>query len=98
MQERNHYGLGQVNDALRLFVDTNTKLLDGSPNPYYGSPYVQDWQADDFSRPEINNNLRAMLAYELNLTKNQGWTRYHGNHRFSALGSRQTDTLYNLRY
>ncbi|MEO7413627.1 MAG: TonB-dependent receptor [Opitutaceae bacterium] len=98
MRERNHYGLGQVNDALRLFVDTNLKLLDGSPNPYYGSPYVQDWQADDFSRPQTNNNMRAMLAYELNLAKNQNWTRHLGKHRFVGLGSRQLDTLYNLRY
>jgi hypothetical protein len=98
MEENTHYGLGQVNDALRLFVDTNTKLLDGSPNPYYGTPYVQDWQADDFSRPEINNNLRAMLAYELDLGKNQGWLRYLGKHRFSGLGSRQTTHLMNLRY
>ncbi len=98
MQERNHYGLGQVNDNLRLFVDTNSKLLDGSPNPYFGSPYVQDWQADDFSRPEINNNLRAVVAYELNFKKNEGWTRFLGRHRFSGLGSRQTDKLDNLRY
>lgn len=98
LEERNHYGLGQVNDALRLFVDTNTKLLDGTPNPYYGSPYVQDWQADDFNRPEINNNLRVMLAYELNFGRNAGWTKILGNHRFSALGSRQTDEVLNLRY
>lgn len=98
LKERDHYGLGQVNDALRLFVDTNTKLLDGSPNPYYGTPYVQDWQADDFSRPENNNNFRAMLAYDLNLSKNKGFTHYLGRHRFSGLGSRQDTMTNNLRY
>jgi hypothetical protein len=98
MTERDHYGLGQVNDSLRLFVDTNTKLLDGTPNPYYGTPYVQDWQADDFSRPETNDNLRAMAVYELDLNKQSGWSRFLGRHRFSALGTRQIDKLDNLRY
>jgi hypothetical protein len=97
LDEHNHYGLGQVNDALRVFVDTNTKLLDGTPNPYYGAPYVQDWQADDFARPENNNNLRAMLAYQLDLARNNNWTRFLGRHRFGALGSRQQTWTNNLR-
>jgi outer membrane receptor protein involved in Fe transport len=98
LDEHNHYGLGQVNDALRLFVDTNTKLLDGSPNPYYGAPYVQDWQVDDFHRPENNNNLRAMLAYQLDFSKKEGWTRFLGRHRLLGLGSRQNTWTNNLRY
>ena len=98
MEENTHYGLGQVNDALRLFVDTNLKLLDGTPNPYYGSPYVQDWQVDDFYRPETNNNVRAVLAYELDLTKREGWTKWLGKHRLSALASRQDTRIFNLRY
>ncbi|HVS54083.1 MAG TPA: TonB-dependent receptor plug domain-containing protein [Opitutaceae bacterium] len=98
LKEHDHYGLGQVNDSLRLFVDTNTKLLDGTPNPYYGAPYVQDWQADDFSRPEKRNNFRAMVAYELDLRKNNNWTRYLGRQRFLGLGSRDDDWINNLRY
>jgi hypothetical protein len=98
LTEHDHYGLGQVNDALRLFVDTNTKLLDGSPNPYYGVPYVQDWQADDFSRPENRNNLRAMFSYELAFQKNTNWTRLLGHHRILGLASRDDDWVNNLRY
>lgn len=98
LKEYTHYGQGQANDAVRLFVDPNTKLLNGDPNPYYGAPYLQDWQADDFSRPETNNNLRALLAYELDLTRKEGWLSNLGHHRFLALGSQQRQENNNLRY
>ncbi len=98
MKEWTHYGQGQANDAVRLFVDANTKLLDGSTNPYYGSTYFADWQADSFSHPESNESLRAMLAYELDLTNNKGWTRNLGHHRFLGLVSSQRQWNNNLRY
>lgn len=98
LKEYTHYGQGQANDAVRLFVDVNTKLLDGTPNPYYGAAYLQDWQADDFSRPETNNNLRAMLAYELDFRQRDGWLSNLGHHRFLALGSQQKQENNNLRY
>jgi len=98
MEELTHYGQGQANDAVRLFVDTNTHLLNGQPNPYFGSSYMQDWQADDFYRPESNDNLRAMLAYTLDLTNNNNWTRHLGHHQFLGLVSRQELWNNNLRY
>ncbi len=96
--EWTHYGLGQANQAARIFVDTNKKLMNGATNPYFGAPFLLDYQEDSFSDPEINNNLRAMLVYDLKFSKNEGWTRYLGNHRFSALGTQQKDWKNNLRY
>jgi hypothetical protein len=98
LKEYTHYGQGQANDAVRLFVDPNTHLLNGQPNPYYGSLYLQDWQADDFYRPETNNNLRAMLAYELDLRQRNNWLSNLGRHRFLVLGSQQRQENNNLRY
>jgi len=98
MEELTHYGQGQANDAVRLFVDPNTNLLDGRPNPYFGSAFLQDWQSDDFYRPESNDNLRAMLAYTLDLTNNSGWTKFLGHHQFLALASQQKTWNNNLRY
>ncbi|HEX2099098.1 MAG TPA: TonB-dependent receptor plug domain-containing protein [Candidatus Synoicihabitans sp.] len=96
--EWTHYGLGQANQAPRIYIDTNTHYIDGTPNPYFGSPYVIDWQADSFYRPETNDSTRAMLAYELDFTKNDGWTRWLGSHRFLGLASRQDQWTNNLRY
>ncbi len=93
-----HYGLGQANQATRIFVDTNKKLMNGATNPYFGAPFILDYQEDSFNSPEVNDNLRAMLVYDLKFSKNEGWTRFLGNHRFSALGTQQKDWKNNLRY
>jgi hypothetical protein len=96
--EWTHYGLGQANQATRLYVDTMKKLMNGAPNPFFGAPYIFEYQEDTFNQPEKNNNFRAMVVYDLNFAKNSGWTRFLGNHRFSALGTRQTDWKNNVRY
>ncbi len=97
-EEYTHYGLGQANQAPRLYVDVNKVNLDGSPNPYYGSPYVFDSQADTFYLPESNDNKRAMLSYNLDFTDHNGWTRFLGRHQFLALWSSQDQWKNNLRY
>lgn len=96
--EWTHYGLGQAGQAPRLFVDTNTHNLDGTANPYFGSPYVFTSQDDTFHRPEENNNYRAMLAYEFDRTNDEGWTRHLGRHLLLGLASRQEQWANNLRY
>jgi hypothetical protein len=96
--ETDNYAVGQANQKFSVYVDTNQVMADGSANPFLGSPMIFDYTADTFQRPEINNNFRAMLAYEKDLTKNSNWTRWLGRHRVMALWSRQEDILQNLRY
>ncbi len=97
-EEWTHYGLGQANQAPRLYVDTNQYTIDGKVNPYFGSPFVLDSQADSFYRPETNDNIRAMLAYEIDLTQRTNWMRWIGRHRFLGLLSQQDQWSNNLRY
>ncbi len=98
-KEWTHYGLGQANQAPRLYVDVNTHNLDGTKNPYFGSPFVFDSQADTFYLPETNDNWRAMLSYELDLTNNsRAWVRFFGRHRLLGLVSQQKQWKNNLRY
>ncbi len=97
-EEHTHYGLGQANQAPRLYVDVNSHNLDGTVNPYFGSPFVFDSTPDTFYLPESNDNLRAMLSYELDLTNRNGWTRWLGRHRFLGLVSQQKQWKNNLRY
>jgi len=98
MTEWDHYGVGQTNALERIEVDANTNLMNGTPNPYFGDPFAYDYQADTFYTPEHNNNLRAMLAYDYDFTKHQGWTRYLGKHRIVGLASQQKDWTNNVRY
>jgi outer membrane receptor protein involved in Fe transport len=45
-----------------LIVDTNAYLLNGAPNAYAGSTFMEDYQGDGFYHPETNTNWRAMLT------------------------------------
>ncbi len=89
-------GVGQTNAASTILVDTNTKLMDGRPNPFFGAPFAYDNQTDTYSSPERNNNLRATLAYQHDFTKAQGWSRYlsfMGKATLSAVASQQKDVI-----
>ncbi len=82
-----NYTVSQVNVAT-LFVDTNVRLPDGRPNPYFGLPYVEDQDPDRFFNDELNDNYRAMLAWTPDFTRNSNWSRWLGRHQILGLGAR----------
>jgi outer membrane receptor protein involved in Fe transport len=83
-----NYTVSQLNVAT-IFVDTNTKYSDGSPNPFYGQPYVMDFDPDQFTNTEKDDNYRAMLAYTPDFTRHSGWTKWLGRHQLLGLATRQ---------
>jgi hypothetical protein len=84
--------------GVTLYVDTNTVNIDGSPNPFYGRPYIEETQPDAFEQPEDNEVVRATAAYELDLQKHGGWMTWLGHHRIMGLGQEQYDRRSQLRY
>ena len=92
----NNYNVGQQTGA-RLWVDTNLYLADGTANPYFGIPYLEDFEVDTYTNPEENDNYRAGIAYELDLTKKDGWTKWLGRHRLMGIFTRQDRTQYQTR-
>ena len=44
---------------------------------------------DTWYTPETDDNYRAMLAYDLDLTQRAGWVKWLGRHRFLGLWTRQ---------
>ncbi len=88
------------NPALNaLVVDTNAYLLNGAPNPYAGSTFIEDYQGDGFMRPEVNQNWRAMLTYSLDLRdKLPSWLSFLGHHRLMAEASTHDDVQQSVRF
>ena len=87
-----NYTVAQLNVAT-LFVDTNKYLPDGTANPYFGKPYVEDQDADRYITDQLDDHYRVMLAYTPDFTRNEGWTKWLGHHQFMALASRdESDT------
>jgi hypothetical protein len=85
--------------AAILYVDTNTNLLNGAPDPHEGQPFEQIYQADVYSFPEINTNWRAMLDYEPDLRGHvPSWLEWLGHHRFLGLFAQHDDVQTGLRF
>jgi len=84
-----NYTISQTTGAT-VQIDTNTKLQNGSANPYFGLPYLTDSAPDTFYLPELNDNFRAMLAYELDFTKYGNWAKWFGRHRLLGMWSKQS--------
>jgi outer membrane receptor protein involved in Fe transport len=83
-RDRRFLGNGAAN--LQPFIDVNEKLLDGSVNPYFLRTYVGG-NAPSLSKTRNNNdNYRATLAYELDLSRERNFLRWLGRNRFSGFG------------
>lgn len=86
-----NYTMGQLTGNT-ISIDTNTKLPDGRNNPYFGLPFIYEGEGggmDTFYNPQTDDNVRAMLAYDLNLSKHNNFLRYLGRHRLTALWTAQ---------
>lgn len=83
-----NYTISQLTGAT-VTVDTNSKLINGQNNAYVGLPYISDSTPDTFYQPETDDNYRAMLAYDLDLSKESGWKKWLGHHRLLGLWSEQ---------
>lgn len=92
------YTMSNANAITTIYVDTNLKNMDGSTNPFFGSPFMMDIAPDTFKNPELNDNYRAILNYDLDLTKQSSFLRFLGKHRMVGLWSRQDDQTHSFRY
>ena len=85
-----------------LFIDVNERLLDGRVNPFFLRPYLGASEPTIFNRPETNDNFRAELAYQLDLTQEKGrlgpWLRGLGRHRAAGYNETRLITTGTYRY
>jgi len=72
-----------IGDFDRIFADVNQLLPNGQPNPNVGRYYAESYSTQ-ITAPSESMSKRAMLSYELDLTRRAGWTRWLGRHRSAA--------------
>jgi hypothetical protein len=68
----------------QLLIDINEKNLDGTPNPFFLRPYIGIDQPFTLDMPQRWDTYRGQLSYQLNLTKENGFLHWLGQHQFSA--------------
>ena len=91
-----NYTVAQLNVAT-LFVDTNVNLPDGSPNPFFGKPYVEDSDPDRYINTQKDDHYRVMLAYTPDFRRKDNWLRFLGHHQFLGLWSRDESEVTSIR-
>jgi hypothetical protein len=67
----------------QLWVDVNTRNLDGTPNANFGRPYIGVNEPIYSYFPAQWDTYRAQLAYQLDLTQSDRWTKWLGKHSIS---------------
>jgi outer membrane receptor protein involved in Fe transport len=75
---------GSTGQSGLLCIDPNTRLLDNTPNPFFGRPYVAADMPTTQSLPQLSETARLQLAYRLDLTKEKNALRWLGAHQFTA--------------
>jgi len=77
--ENQPMGPASVNSNVgQLQVDVNEVNLDGSPNPYYGLPYLRSNEPYLRNRSQLWDTSRLQSVYRLDFSQDSGWTKWLG--------------------
>ena len=72
-------GPASVNGIVgQIYADPNIVNLDGSPNPYFGRPYLKATEPFLRDRPLRWDTARAQLAYRLDFSQDKGLSKWLG--------------------
>ncbi len=82
-------------DAYTIFVDMNSKLVDGTPNGNFGRPYVASDSIGNNFVDTKREAARATVYGTLDLRKKDGWLRHLGKHVFTGSYTDQTADTFN---
>jgi hypothetical protein len=80
---KTNYTVSQL-EVATLAIDTNKYMPDGSANPLFGKPFVEDSDPDRYINQSLDDHYRAMLAWTPDFTQKDGWLKWLGRHQ--ALG------------
>ncbi|MBC8002389.1 MAG: TonB-dependent receptor plug domain-containing protein [Opitutaceae bacterium] len=67
-----------------LQVDVNEKLINGSPNPFFGSPFIGEIVPSWFTRQITNDTYRGQLVYKLDLRQEKNLLHWAGMHQVTG--------------
>jgi outer membrane receptor protein involved in Fe transport len=97
---RTFVGNGGDGVPLYIYPDVNTTYPDGTPNPYYGAPYITALAPQTYVNPVDTKTFRGNLVYQLDLTKQKGWLHHLGKAKILGYGEsfEKISAPKNLRY
>jgi outer membrane receptor for ferric coprogen and ferric-rhodotorulic acid len=81
-----------------LYIDPNSKLLDGRPNPFFLRPYVGVGEPITEEQPYLRDSYRGQGAYIVDLTNSDRWTRWLGKHQLLGYYEERRSETYRYRF
>ncbi|MBI4623359.1 MAG: hypothetical protein HY736_09100 [Verrucomicrobia bacterium] len=94
VHNRNNFGMFGF-DAYTLFADMQSKLVDGSPNPNFGRPFVASDSIGNNFADTTREAFRATGYGTLDLRKKEGLLRFLGRHVFTGTYTDQQGDNFN---
>lgn len=77
--ENQPMGPASVNSNVgQLQVDVNQVYLDGTPNPYFGRPYLRSNEPFLRDKPALWDTARAQAVYRLDFSQDKGFSKWLG--------------------
>jgi hypothetical protein len=99
--ENQPMGPASVNSNVgQLMVDVNLVNLDGTPNPYYGRPYLKTSEPYLRDKPLLWDTTRAQAVYRFDFSQDKGFTKWLGTQQLLGYYEykNQQNRLYNYRH
>jgi hypothetical protein len=77
--ENQPMGPASVNSNVgQLQVDVNQVYLDGTPNPYFGRPYLRSSEPFLRNKPQVWDTYRSQAVYRIDFSRDEGWSKWLG--------------------
>ncbi len=89
---------GAGGNAYYLYVDPNSRLLDGRANPFFLKPYIGLGEPVSSENPYVRDSYRFQGAYILDLTKSDKWTKWLGRHQLLGYYEERKSKTYSYRF
>ncbi|HWA25873.1 MAG TPA: TonB-dependent receptor [Lacunisphaera sp.] len=78
-KENQPMGPASVNSNVgQLQPDVNMVNLDGTPNPYFGRPYLRSSEPFLRDKPLLWDTARVQAVYRLDFSQDKGWSKWLG--------------------
>ncbi|GAB5562190.1 MAG: hypothetical protein SynsKO_38370 [Synoicihabitans sp.] len=81
-----------------IHVDMQTSLVDGSPNPNFGRPFIASDSVGNSFREREREFVRGTVFTQLDFTEKDNFFRHLGRHVFTGAYGKQTTDQFNRFY
>jgi hypothetical protein len=97
--ENQPMGPASVNSNVgQLQVDVNQVFLDGTPNPYFGRPYLRSSEPFFRNKPLRWDTARAQAVYRLDFSQDKGWSKWLGTQQLLGYYEHKDQKNYTWTY